>query len=318
MNACISLFLAVLLLSCAYAQSMECPPGCECLSESGFQAKHSHAFNSTDLCDTSPPDSDKRPCPLPNLCFKNVSLPPPVQPNCSGIPLLSLDRSVAEPETLVLARTLVLASVAGLSNCENSTVAVLQGGCNSSAAPLCSCTMSGSSCSCKFPAPLQPGVYDCHACIGMGVGLPAESAPVRLTVEPYQKLQSCVSDLGCAGDSSCSAGVCTLVTGACGYASGHAWVAYACGPEPDCPRCAGNASCENRTCIANPLPITPAQKNNTNTTGPTRPVPPKDAAPDFILYFTERPLLPPAALVMIGLCAVGYWIYRRRRPRQAS
>lgn len=308
----LKLLLIVLLLSiAAYAQSLSCPPGCVCLSGSEFQSKYSRQFNSGDLCPAPPHGTNPLPCPQPYLCFKNI--PVVAEPECSGNFTLSLDHSTAGPGTSILA------SAAGIASCENSTISVLQGHCNSNGTPLCSCIVSNSSCSCRFPAPSEAGVFDYYACTGLGKGvMPLESAPASLAVEGVQQNQyGCFSDLDCPGDSRCSDGSCILITGVCGYASNQSWISYACGPEQGCPQCAGNASCENHTCIVKPSQAlqnnqASEQKNETKAQGAAPQRSQLEAALSFILYSAGNPAIKVGILVILVLGALGYWIYRRK------
>ncbi len=75
----------------------------------------------------------------------------------------------------------------------------------------------------------------------------------------------CLDDAGCGGFEFCAAGVCQNVTGECGYADNHAWVAYGCCADADC----GNESleCKNNTCMAKQLP--PEPPANENATPPS-------------------------------------------------
>jgi hypothetical protein len=58
----------------------------------------------------------------------------------------------------------------------------------------------------------------------------------------------------------CDKGLCSNVTGECGYVANHSWVSYACGPEPGCPTCPAGNICIGHGCTQ-PASITIAGKN---------------------------------------------------------
>ena len=59
----------------------------------------------------------------------------------------------------------------------------------------------------------------------------------------------CTSDLQCGETQRCMAGSCSNLTGQCGYASNHTWVAYACDSGQGCAHCPGNQSCAGKQCV---------------------------------------------------------------------
>jgi hypothetical protein len=120
----------------------------------------------------------------------------------------------------------------------------------------------------------------------------------------------CVSGSDCEGFEFCSdAGDCENVTGDCGYAENHTWIAYECCADADC----GNESllCANNACIGKPPPPPPA--NLTNQTGNAS----GEAAPDSGAAEAGRQgyagvLL--AAFVALSIVAY-YTVYRPRRKK---
>ncbi|MDD5340163.1 MAG: right-handed parallel beta-helix repeat-containing protein [Candidatus ainarchaeum sp.] len=80
-----------------------------------------------------------------------------------------------------------------------------------------------------------------NACVlqpGPGGGSPPPVAPGG----------ECNTSEQCMATQFCNNAACADVTGKCGYAAGHAWVTYACGPEPGCPLCPQGDICINRQC----------------------------------------------------------------------
>ncbi|MFH1221920.1 MAG: right-handed parallel beta-helix repeat-containing protein [Candidatus Micrarchaeota archaeon] len=84
----------------------------------------------------------------------------------------------------------------------------------------------------------------------------------------------CTSDVECSADKYCSNGNCVAVTGTCGHAVNHAWVAYACCADSDC---TGNDLCQSHVCVASVEENTTGQNqtgqpgNETGQpTGPTK------------------------------------------------
>jgi hypothetical protein len=65
----------------------------------------------------------------------------------------------------------------------------------------------------------------------------------------------CTSSAQCASNQTCSIaagtakGSCQQVIGQCGYVANHAWVAYPCGTEANCPQCGSGQSCMNNKCV---------------------------------------------------------------------
>ncbi|MFH1785871.1 MAG: carboxypeptidase-like regulatory domain-containing protein [Candidatus Micrarchaeota archaeon] len=62
----------------------------------------------------------------------------------------------------------------------------------------------------------------------------------------------CSTDADCAETQYCSNGSCLEVTGDCGYIANHAFVAYECGTDANCPTCT-DGLCINNECVANDL-----------------------------------------------------------------
>ncbi|MFH1222533.1 MAG: right-handed parallel beta-helix repeat-containing protein [Candidatus Micrarchaeota archaeon] len=60
---------------------------------------------------------------------------------------------------------------------------------------------------------------------------------------------TCCADGDCAGDEYCGNHDCKKVTGVCGHAADHTWLTYACGPESECPLCAATEKCTDRQCV---------------------------------------------------------------------
>ena len=61
---------------------------------------------------------------------------------------------------------------------------------------------------------------------------------------------SCNADADCSDTQYCSAGVCLMVTGDCGYASNHKWVKYECCQDSDCAatqKCSAQHICIEKT-----------------------------------------------------------------------
>lgn len=76
---------------------------------------------------------------------------------------------------------------------------------------------------------------------------PKEVAP---PTSPEKK--ACIVDEQCTDDEYCANGFCTKVTGICGYAEDHKWIAYECCADADC---AEGQECKDHKCIGIPKAI---------------------------------------------------------------
>ena len=88
--------------------------------------------------------------------------------------------------------------------------------------------------------------------------------PVNITTRVL--CGGCLEDFDCADSERCESRKCVnvSVSGACGFASGHAWYPYQCCADAECGALGKGASCENNTCMAPQAP--PYTPSNTSIT----------------------------------------------------
>ncbi|MFH2106631.1 MAG: hypothetical protein ABII22_05175 [Candidatus Micrarchaeota archaeon] len=84
------------------------------------------------------------------------------------------------------------------------------------------------------------------------------SGSETITLPTPQAAPECTSNSNCASDKKCSAGKCVAVTGTCGYALNHAWVAYECCVDVDC---GSEKECRENTCYNIPVVQTPVDNS---------------------------------------------------------
>ncbi|MFH1785122.1 MAG: right-handed parallel beta-helix repeat-containing protein [Candidatus Micrarchaeota archaeon] len=102
-------------------------------------------------------------------------------------------------------------------------------------------------CSCGTIQDHECVSYECCSDSECSTGYSCVSNNCEQTPE-----DECSTDADCAETQYCSNGSCLDVTGTCGYVANHAFVAYECGTDANCPTCP-NGLCINNECVANDL-----------------------------------------------------------------
>ncbi|MBD3210059.1 hypothetical protein GF318_01635, partial [Candidatus Micrarchaeota archaeon] len=105
------------------------------------------------------------------------------------------------------------------------------------------------------------GYIEDHACIeyecGDAPGCPP--CPEGQVCQNHTCFWECSSDGDCADSQYCDigegadGGICTNVTGLCGYPENHTWVQYECGDEEGCEDCPGGMLCMEHECVESAL-----------------------------------------------------------------